>query len=115
MVPLKSQETLLKYVGGLHSYLHHTILLFNPSNLDQVCVQAQHLETHGKSNKEDKDSNKKPQGDGKVNATSKKVMVRNFFVVIVIEIVMVMKNVGNSIQNCFLIRKRKMMKRKMHH
>jgi hypothetical protein len=33
-----SQETLLKYIGSLHSYLRHTILIFNPSNLDEVCV-----------------------------------------------------------------------------
>jgi hypothetical protein len=33
-VDLSSQETLLKYIGALHSYLRHTILMFNPSNLD---------------------------------------------------------------------------------
>ena len=43
-VNLNSQDTLLKYIGGLHSYLKHTILMFNPSNLDEVCVQAMHLE-----------------------------------------------------------------------
>jgi hypothetical protein len=37
-VDLSSQETLLKYIGALHSYLRHTILMFNPSNLDEVCV-----------------------------------------------------------------------------
>jgi hypothetical protein len=35
---LSSQETLLKYIGGLHSYLRHTILMFNPTNLDEDCV-----------------------------------------------------------------------------
>jgi hypothetical protein len=35
---LSSQETLLKYIGALHSYLRHTILMFNPSNLHEVCV-----------------------------------------------------------------------------
>jgi hypothetical protein len=33
-VDLSSQETLLKYIGALHSYLRHTILMFNPTNLD---------------------------------------------------------------------------------
>jgi hypothetical protein len=47
-VDLSSQETLLKYIGALHSYLRHTILMFNPSNLDEVCVQATHLEARGK-------------------------------------------------------------------
>jgi hypothetical protein len=43
-VPLYTQETLLKYIGGLHSHLRHSILMFNPSNLDEVCVQATHIE-----------------------------------------------------------------------
>jgi hypothetical protein len=43
-IPLHTRETLLKYIGGLHSYLHHTILMFNPTNIDEVSVQATHLE-----------------------------------------------------------------------
>ena len=43
-VYLQSQDTLLKYIGGLHNYLRHTILMFNPNNLYGVCVQATHLE-----------------------------------------------------------------------
>ena len=43
-----TQETLLKYIGGMHSYLRHTLLMFNPNNLDDVCVQANHLEARGK-------------------------------------------------------------------
>jgi hypothetical protein len=38
VIDLSSQETFLKYIGGLHSYLRHTILMLNPSNLDEVCV-----------------------------------------------------------------------------
>lgn len=48
-IQLQSQDTLLKYIGGLHSYLQHTILMFNPTNLDEVCVQATHLEARGKN------------------------------------------------------------------
>jgi hypothetical protein len=44
-IPLYTQETLLKYIGGLHSYLKHTILMLNPSNFDEVCVQAIHIES----------------------------------------------------------------------
>ena len=47
-VDLHSQDTLLKYIGGLHTYLRHTILMFNPTSLDEVCVQATHLEARGK-------------------------------------------------------------------
>jgi hypothetical protein len=37
-IVLSSQENLLKYNGGLHSYLRHTIIMFNPTNIDEVCV-----------------------------------------------------------------------------
>jgi hypothetical protein len=42
---LYTQEILLKYIGGLHSYLKHTIIMLNPSNFDEVCVQAIHIES----------------------------------------------------------------------
>ena len=56
-IPLYTQETLLKYVGGLHNYLRHHILMFNPINIDGFSVQAIHLEAskrneHGISSKE---------------------------------------------------------------
>jgi hypothetical protein len=43
----------MKYIGALHSYIHHTLLLFNPTSLDEVCVQATHLENRGKHVQED--------------------------------------------------------------
>jgi hypothetical protein len=80
-VDLSSQETLLKYIGALHSYLGHTILMFNPSNLDEACVQATHLEARGRN--ETHEGNKKPfshgdkgkrkfKGNGKKNVAVKK-------------------------------------------
>ena len=42
-VDLQSQDTLFKYIGGLHSYIKNNILMFNPTSLDEVCVQATHL------------------------------------------------------------------------
>jgi hypothetical protein len=80
-IDLSSQETLLKYIGGLHSYLRHTILMFNPTNLDEVCVQETHLEARGKNAPQE--GNKKPffngdkgkrkfKGNGKKNASVKK-------------------------------------------
>ena len=35
---LDSPETLLKYIGGLHSYMRHTILMFNPTSIDEVSI-----------------------------------------------------------------------------
>lgn len=46
-IPLYTQDTLLKYIGGMHSYFRHTILMFSPSNFDEVCVQATHIEAGG--------------------------------------------------------------------
>eukprot|EP00253_Pinus_taeda_P024266 PITA_24266 len=48
---LDSPETLLKYIGGLHSYMRHTILMFNPTSIDEVSVQATHLEARDKNGK----------------------------------------------------------------
>ena len=63
-INLNSQDTLLKYIGGLHSYLKRTIIMFNPSNLDKVCVQATHLEERGKQNIDEK-SGSEGKGKGK--------------------------------------------------
>ena len=48
-IPLYTQETLLKYIVGLHSYLCHMILMFNSTNLNEVCVQVTHMESKGKN------------------------------------------------------------------
>ena len=61
-IDLSSQETLLKYIGGLHSYLRHTILMFNPTNLDEVCVHETHLEARGRN--EPQEGNNKPFVEG---------------------------------------------------
>ena len=48
-IPLYTQKTFLKYIGGLHGYLKHNILMFNPNNLDEVCFQATHIGSKGKN------------------------------------------------------------------
>lgn len=47
-IPLSTQENLLKYIGGLHFYLRHSILMSNPSNFNEVCVQETHIEAGGR-------------------------------------------------------------------
>jgi hypothetical protein len=80
-VDLSSQETLLKYIGALHSYLRHTILMFNPSNLDEVCVHTTHLEARGRNKTHEGHKNpfihgdkgkRKFKGNGKKNVVVKK-------------------------------------------
>jgi hypothetical protein len=61
-IDLSSQETLLKYIGRLHRYLRHAILMFNPTNLDEVCVQKNHLEARGKNSPQE--GSKKPFYNG---------------------------------------------------
>ena len=65
-IALNSDETLFKYIGGLHSYLRHTHLLFDENDLDKVYVQATHLEACDKSRDQD------PKGKNKMNALVKK-------------------------------------------
>lgn len=80
-VNLNSQDTLLKYIGALHSYFNHTILMLNPNNLDEVCVQAMDLESRGKNIQEEgckrnpfkgKEKEKGGKWNGKKNARVKK-------------------------------------------
>jgi hypothetical protein len=52
-IPLDSYEMLMKYIGTLHGYIHHTFILFNPTNIYEVCVQTTHLENKGKHVRED--------------------------------------------------------------
>lgn len=78
-VDLHSQDTLMNYIGGLHSYLRNTILMFNPTSLDEVCVQATHLEARGKNIPEE--GKKNPfkggeKGKGKNNASVEKEVVK---------------------------------------
>jgi hypothetical protein len=35
-IPFHTPKTLLKYIGGMHSYLRPTILMFNPTNIDKM-------------------------------------------------------------------------------
>jgi len=48
----------MKYIGALHSHLQNTIMLFNPTNLDQVCMRAQYLEEDGKARRQYDESKK---------------------------------------------------------
>lgn len=48
-ISLESPKTLLKYIGGLHSHLKHTIPMFNSTSLDDALVEATGLEARGKN------------------------------------------------------------------
>ena len=70
-IPIYTQETLLNIIRGLHSYLRHTIMMFNPTNTDKVCVQSMHIESKMKSvhdvSSAESNRKKKARKKGKVN------------------------------------------------
>jgi len=81
-ISLDTKETLLKYIGSLHSYLQHTLLMFNPDDFDEVCVQSIHVESGGRPLKftpktskqmETEDSKKKGKSKGRKTATAHKI------------------------------------------
>lgn len=43
-IPLYTQETLMKYIGGLTEYVCNTLFMFSSINLDEVEVQATYIE-----------------------------------------------------------------------
>jgi hypothetical protein len=43
-IPLQTQETLMKYIGGSHVHIRNTVFMFGPTNLDEVSVQATYIE-----------------------------------------------------------------------
>jgi hypothetical protein len=43
-VPLHTQETLMKYIGGLHEHIRNIVFMFGPTNLDEVSVQVTYIE-----------------------------------------------------------------------
>jgi hypothetical protein len=96
----------MKYIGALHNYILHTFLLFNLTSVDEVCVQATHLENRGKHVQEDptkKPSNLPHKPFKKFKRKDKKIatMTReggNPYSLIARKVVMMMNIVGNCIQ-----------------
>jgi hypothetical protein len=60
-IPLHTQETLMKYIGGLPAHIRNIVFMFGPTNLDEVSIQATYIEARkagvsgeSSSRKEDK-------------------------------------------------------------
>jgi hypothetical protein len=43
-IPLHTQETLMKYIGGLPAYIRNNVFMFGPTNIDEVYVQGTYIE-----------------------------------------------------------------------
>jgi hypothetical protein len=42
-IPLHTQETRMKYIGGLPAHIRNTIFMFGPTNINKVYVQATYI------------------------------------------------------------------------
>jgi hypothetical protein len=43
-ITLHTQETLMKYIGGLPAHIRNIVFMFGPTNLDEIFVQATYIE-----------------------------------------------------------------------
>jgi hypothetical protein len=43
-IPLHTQETLMKYIGGLPAHIRNTVFMFGPTHINEVYVQATYIE-----------------------------------------------------------------------
>jgi hypothetical protein len=43
-IPLHTQETLMKYIGGLPAHIRNTVFMFGTTNIDEVSLQATYIE-----------------------------------------------------------------------
>jgi hypothetical protein len=43
-IPLHTQKTLNKYIGGLPAHIRNIVFMFGPTNLDEVSIQVTYIE-----------------------------------------------------------------------
>jgi hypothetical protein len=66
-VPLTTQETLMKYMGYFPAYIHNTVFLFGPTNIDKVSVQETYIEAGKTRVSVSVETSSKKDGIGKGN------------------------------------------------
>jgi hypothetical protein len=66
-VPLTTQETLMKYIGGFPAYICNIVFMFGPTNLDEVYVQATYIEAGKTGVSVSGESSSHKEGKGKGN------------------------------------------------
>ena len=74
-VPLTTQETLMKYIGGSPSYIHNTLFMFGLTNIDEVYVQATYIEAGKTRVGVSRESSSKKEGKGKGNGKKANSMI----------------------------------------
>jgi hypothetical protein len=43
-IPLHTQKTIMNYIGGLPAHIRNNVVMFGPTNLDEVSAQATYIE-----------------------------------------------------------------------
>jgi hypothetical protein len=66
-IPLHTKETLMTYIGGFPAHIHNTMFMFEPTNIDEVFVQATHIEERKIGVGVSGESSSKKEGKGKGN------------------------------------------------
>lgn len=56
-ISIDSIENVTKHIGALHSYIRHSLLLFEPTSIDVDNVKAIHLEIRGRNDRDDQAKN----------------------------------------------------------
>jgi hypothetical protein len=75
-IPLQTQETLMKYIGGLPAHIRNIVFMFGPTKFDEVSVQATYIEAgkagvSGESSSSRKEDKRKRHGKN-ANAVTRK-------------------------------------------
>ena len=50
---LDTLEVVTKYIGLLHSYIRHSLLLFEPNTIDSASIKVIHIANKGKNERDD--------------------------------------------------------------
>jgi hypothetical protein len=68
-IPLHTQETFMKYIGGLPAHICNIVFMFGPTNIDEVYVQETYIEARktevGVSGESSSRKEDKRKGNGK--------------------------------------------------
>ena len=68
-ITLDTPKVVTKYIGSLHSYIRHSLLLFEPTTIDSASMKAIHIENWGKNERDDQSKKlpfKPPNGKSKM-------------------------------------------------
>jgi hypothetical protein len=64
-VPLTTEETLMKYIGGFPVYIHNIVFMFGPTNIDECFLQETYIEVGKIGVGVSRESSSKKDGKGK--------------------------------------------------